>query len=108
MIMCLNARSLCIEKFDELLAVVRTNDVGCVCVTETWFKPYMSTEYVSLAGFCCERKDRLEKGGGGVACYVAETITYERLHDLEEDGREIIWLIHDKQYGHNSAWRPRL
>ena len=64
MIMCLNARSLCIEKSDELFAVVRTNDVGFVCVTETWFKPYMSTESVGLAGFCCERKDRLEKGGG--------------------------------------------
>ena len=31
--MCLNARSLCIEKSNELLAVVRTNDVGYVCVT---------------------------------------------------------------------------
>ena len=65
--------------------MVHTNDVGCVCVTETWFKPYMSTESVGLAGFCCERTDRLEKGGGGVACYVAETIPYERLHDLEEE-----------------------
>ena len=55
MIMYLNARSLCIKKSDELLAVVRTND---------WFKPYMSTESISLAGFCCVRKDRLEKGGG--------------------------------------------
>ena len=64
MIMCLNARSLYIEKSDKLLAVVRKNDVGCVCVTETWFKPYMSMESVGLAGFCCERKDRLEKGGG--------------------------------------------
>ena len=27
-----------------------------------------------------------------MACYVAETIPYERLHDLEEDGREVIWL----------------
>ena len=64
MIMCHNARSLCIEKSDELLVAVCTNDVGCVCVTETLFKPYMSTESVGLAGFCCERKDRLEKGGG--------------------------------------------
>ena len=90
--MCLNARSFSIEKSDELRAVVRTNDVGCVCVTETWFKPNLSTESVGLAGLCCDRKDRLEKGGGGVACYVAETIPYERSYDLEEDGREVIWL----------------
>ena len=75
-----------------ILAVVRTNDVGCVWVTETWFKPYMSTESVGLAEFCCERKACLEKGGGGVACYVAETILYERLHDLEEVRREVIWV----------------
>ena len=30
----------------------------------TWFKPYMSTESVGLAGFCCERKDRLNKEAG--------------------------------------------
>ena len=62
--MCLNARSFSIEKSDELRAVVHTNDVGCVCVTETWFKPNLSTESVGLAGLCCDRKDRLEKGGG--------------------------------------------
>ena len=57
----------------------------------------MSTESVGLTGFCCERKDRLEKGGGGVACYVAEAIPYERSHDLEEDGREVIWLKLNKK-----------
>ena len=49
----------------------------------------MSTESFGLAGFCCEREDRLENGGEELECYVAETIPYERLHDLEEDGREV-------------------
>ena len=57
------------------------NDVACVNVTETWFKSYMDSESVGLAGFCCERKDRVERGGGGVACYVV----YDRLHDFEDD-----------------------
>ena len=91
-ILGLNARSLSIEKSDELLAVARTNNVGCVCVTETWFKSYMSTESVGLAGFSCERKDRVDKGGGGVACYVAETIAYDRLHDIEDAEHEVIWI----------------
>ena len=34
------------------------NDVSCVCMTETWFKGFMSPESVGLAGYCCERKDR--------------------------------------------------
>ena len=63
--------------------------------TWTAFKRKLNTadsQKIRLRYFISERKDRLEKGGGGVACYVAETIPYERLHDLEEDGREVIWL----------------
>ena len=71
-----NARSLSIEKLDDLLVVACMNDVACVNVTETWFKSYMASESVGLAGFCCERKDRVERGGGGEACYVAETMDH--------------------------------
>ena len=59
----MNVRSLSIEKADELLTVTQ-----CVCVTETWFKDYLASESVGLAGYCCERKDRVERigeGGGG-------------------------------------------
>ena len=87
-----NARSLSIEKLDELLVVARMNDVACVNVTETWFKSYMAPESVGLAGLCCERKDRVERGGGGVACYVAETLVYERLHDIEDDEHKVLWI----------------
>ena len=80
------------EKLDELLAVARMNDVVCVNVTETWFKSYMASECVGLAGFCCRRKDRVERGGGGVTCYVAETMEYDRLHDIEDDEREVLWI----------------
>ena len=61
------------------------NDVACVNVTETWFKSYMASKYVGLAGFCRERKDRMERGGGGVACHVTETAVYGQLHDIEDD-----------------------
>ena len=29
--------------------------------------------------FCCERKNQVERGRGGVACCVAETVEYDRL-----------------------------
>ena len=41
------------------------NDVSCVCVTETWFKDFMSDESVGMSGYCCERKDRLGRADGG-------------------------------------------
>ena len=68
------------------------NDVACVNVTETWFKSYMAPESVGLADYCCERKGRMERGGGGVACYVAGTLVYERLHDIEDDEHEVLWI----------------
>ena len=80
-----NARSLNIDKLDELLLVARLNDVNCANITETWFKGYMDSEYVGLAGFSCERKDRVETGGGGEASHVAETLVYDRLNDIEDD-----------------------
>ena len=40
------------------------NDVACVNVTETWFKSYMASGSVGLAGLFYERKDRVERGGG--------------------------------------------
>ena len=55
-IVSLNARSISIKESDELLAVARINDVSCASVTETMF--------------CCERKDRVDRGGGGAACHV--------------------------------------
>ena len=70
--------SLSIEKANELLSVASLNDVSCVCVTETWFKDFMSDESVGLSGYCCERKDRLGRAGGGVACYAAATVAYDQ------------------------------
>ena len=43
----------------------------------------MSDESVGLSGYCCERKDRVGRAGGGVACYVAATVPYDRLLDID-------------------------
>ena len=38
----------------------------------------------------CDR-DRVERGGGGVARHVAETAVYGQLHDIEDDEHEVLW-----------------
>ena len=53
---------------------------------------YMSDESVGLSGYCCERKDRVGRDGGGVACYVAATVPYDRLLDIEENEHEVMWI----------------
>ena len=87
-----NARSLCTEKIDELQAVADNNSVTCVCVTETWFSDYVPTESVSLPGYSCERRDRSNKRGGGVACYIKESFQYDRINDLNHDTLETLWV----------------
>ena len=66
----LNARSLSIEKLDELKVTVAIHDVSVVCVSETWFKDYMGNDSLNLHGFNLERKDRKNGRAGGVACYL--------------------------------------
>ena len=65
----LNARSLSIEKTDELQVIADNNNVECICVTETWLKEYISNN-IKLQGFSLERKDRINRRGGGLACYM--------------------------------------
>ncbi len=43
-------------------------------------------------GFICERKDRTLGRAGGVACHIKTNLLYERLHDLEDDFHEALWL----------------
>ena len=33
-----------------------------------------------------------QEHGGGVACYVAEIAVYDRLHDIEDDEHEVLWI----------------
>ena len=88
----LNARSLSIEKLDELKATVGIHDVSVVCVSETWFKDYMGKDSLNLYGFNLERKDRKNGRAGGVACYLRTDILYSRLYAYEDDELEVIWI----------------
>ena len=87
-----NARSLSTEKMDELLAVARNNEVSLICVTETWFSEYVPLESVSLPGYCCERRDRLDRRGGGVACYIKDTMQYDHIESLRDCLHEVLWV----------------
>ena len=88
----LNARSLSIEKLDELKVTVALHDVSVVCVSETWFKDYMGNDSLNLHGFNLERKDRKNGRAGGVACYLRSDLLYSRLIAYEDDELEVIWI----------------
>ena len=88
----LNARSLSIEKLDELNVTVGIHDVSVICVTETWFKDYMGSDSLNLHGFNLERKDIKNGRAGGVACYLRTDLLYSRLIAYEDDELEVVWI----------------
>ena len=88
----INARSLNIEKVDELQVIVEEYDIALACVTETWFRDYMDDDSLAIEDFSLERKDRFDRRGGGVACYVRNDLVYIRLRDLEDEELEVLWI----------------
>ena len=86
----LNARSLP----DKLSAI--KNNLACtydiIAVTETLLRPY-HTQDLSINNFHqVIRLDRQDRGGGGCAVYVKNTLLYERLSHIELPSVESIWL----------------
>ncbi len=81
----INARSLVINKTDELQAL--TIDVDLLAVTETWLKPtLLDSEILTNSDFTIHRRDRAEfndKLGGGVLLAVRNNIPSLRSLDLE-------------------------
>ena len=88
----LNARSLNTEKIDELQVIASNFNVSIICVTETWLKNNIADESVSINGFYCERRDRVNSRAGGVACYVKNDVLYSRIVELEDQSFEVLWL----------------
>ena len=88
----INARSLNMEKVDELQVVVDEYNISIACITETWFREYMDDPSLALEGFCLERKDRGNRRGGGVACYIRNDVVYNRLLEVEDEQLEVLWI----------------
>ena len=60
---------------------------------ESWLKPDISDTTIHIENFSQPfRNDRRNRLGGGVLAYVRETITCKRLHDLEINALEAVWL----------------
>ena len=97
-ILNLNARSLAIEKADELLVVLRNNQVDIAGVCETWLGDHIPDNAVALPGFECERKDGFRRRAGGVACYIKSTLPYKRLYNLDDNTHEALWITVRPRY----------
>ena len=86
-----NVRSIA-KKLDELHQLALYNNVGMICITETWLTSNIPDSSVSIPGFNLFRKDRVATFGGGVCVYLDQRIPCKILHSCDDNHVESLWL----------------
>ena len=79
-----NVRSIA-KKLDELHQLALYNNVGMICITETWLTSNIPDSSVSIPGFNLFRKDRVATFGGGVCVYLDQRIPCKILHSCDDN-----------------------
>ena len=101
-----NTRSI-VHKIDEMTNIIDDNEVDIACVTETWLSDEVPHCVTDIDGYTCERRDRVDRRGGGVLTYIRNSIPYHRLSILECDEVESLWLlVRDKCMPRNYLFAP--
>ena len=86
-----NVRSVC-NKVNEIEVLLKQNHVDVACLSETWLSNDIPDEAVALQGFQLGRNDRAAKRGGGVMCYIRDSIPYKHWSEIECDNFETLWI----------------
>ena len=82
------------NKVDELLGIVDLNKVTASIVTESCLSDSIPSSAISLGtSYNIFRKDR-PSPGGGVLAYTHNSLPIKRLLKLEEDDKEVLWLLY--------------
>ena len=81
------------NKVTELSGVVTISNPSFVLITESWLDSSIPDSGAAIDdSYNIHRKDRLTPGGETLA-YSYKNIPTTRLHDLEEDGKAVMFLL---------------
>ena len=81
------------NKVDELAAVVSIYDPSVVMITESWLSEDIADDAVQIGNkYNMFSRDR-KSPGGGVIAYVNKCLPAKRMAHLEEESKEVIWLL---------------
>ena len=61
-------------------------------VTETWLEEDKPDNIVNIENYRLERRDRIERTGGGVCFFIKKGIQYKRWETLEQNTFETMWI----------------
>lgn len=68
-----NCQSL-VAHLDEFRLFFNANHYHIICISETWLRPSITNDFLSLPGYTLIRCDRIGKTGGGVAMYISNLL----------------------------------
>lgn len=90
--MLLNSRSLN-NKLDEFSSYLRCHNIDVAAVTETWFRPDLPEEYVSIENYDLFVKSRSQRRGGGVCLYAKRSLNPLHMPNVVvPDNLEVVWI----------------
>ena len=85
-----NIRSV-VPKITEQLEILKLNSADIATITETWFRDHIPDESVCVPGYHI-RKDRADRCGGGVMCFVKHGIPFKEWTELRNNDMETLWI----------------
>ena len=91
-ILNLNSSSV-VNKLYEITHLLDFHCVDIAGVTETWLSDTVPPSITTIDGYSCERRDRVEKKGGGVLAYIRKNIPYNRMGYMESNDVEFLWVL---------------
>ena len=87
-----NVRSIQ-NKLDETSITLQQYGADIACFTETWCNDQIPDSALTIDGFSQIRRDRNHKRGGGLLCYIRQTIPITRVwSELDDEQLETIWI----------------
>ena len=86
-----NVNSL-LPNVEDLAVVLRSNQVSCAFITETWLSHQINDSALQIDGFALTRRDRDLRIGGRVCAFIKSSIPFKTLDELQDDNFETMWL----------------
>ena len=86
-----NIRSV-VPKITELSEVLKLNSADIATITETWCRVHVPDESICVPGYFHIRKDRADRRGGGVMCFVKHGIPFKEWTELRNNDMETLWI----------------
>ena len=79
-------------KLDLIKFCIKQQKIYIFGIGKTFLDFHIDDNILYVHNYFSERRDRIGKLGGGLACFIKNNLNYKRLYDHEDDSIENIWI----------------